>query len=146
MTSAYRYAIPDDDPFIISGWSSSYRTSDDHPMMQMETYAVDQHARIRAVLARPRVQVIVAHGEVLRGFIVYELSAYGLPPLLWYVYVAQPYRRMGIAHGLFVAARIDPREPFEYACRTRVVRDLRHKAPAARRNTLRGRFTEERRS
>lgn len=146
MTSSYRYAEPADEPFILSGWSASYRQSRDIAFVQMSAYADVMHPIVLSVLARPRVQTIVAHGEMRRGFICYEHSQTGRPPLVNYVYVAQPYRRQGHARGLFMAAGIDPDGPFEYAARTRMSWELheRHgKTPMARYNPFRARYAEE---
>ncbi len=143
MTTLYRPAQPDDEPFILSGWSSSMRLSRDVPFIQMDGYADVMHPIIRSVLARPRVTTIVAHGELLRGFITVERSRVGLAPLVMYVYVAQPYRKGGIATGLFEAAGIKPHSRFEYACRTKMSWQLRDKAPFARYNPFRARFAEE---
>lgn len=146
MRSRFRPALPEDENFIVSGWSSSYRMSRDLAFVQMETYADFMHPIIRSVLARPRVQTIVAHGAVLHGFLTFERSVYQRPPLVIYVYVAAPYRRAGDARGLFEAAGIDPLERFEYACRTKMSWELmwlHRKAPLATYNPYRARFAEE---
>lgn len=146
MTAQFRAAIPEDESFILSGWSSSYRMSRDLAFVQMEAYAAHMHPIIRSVLARPRVQTIVAHGAVLHGFLTFERSQYERPPLVIYVYVAAPYRRLGAARGLFAAAGIDPRDRFEYACRTKAsweLLELGRKAPLAAYNPYRARYAEE---
>jgi hypothetical protein len=142
----YRPATTEDEPFIVSGWSSSYRMSKDCAFIQMDGYADVMHPIVRSVLARPRTRTIVAHGEVLHGFISFEHSTIGNPPLVHYVFVLLPYRRRGIARGLFTAAGIDPRGIFEYSARTRASWELivlHRKAPGARPNSLRARFAEE---
>lgn len=146
MTTKFRPALPEDESFIVSGWSSSYRMSRDLAFVQMETYADYMHPIIKGVLARPRVQTIVAHGEVLHGFLTFERSLYQRPPLVIYVYVAQPYRRGGDARGLFDAAGIDPGQRFEFACRTKMsweLQQLHRKAPLAIYNPYRARYAEE---
>ena len=142
-------ADPDDQIFIVSGWSSSQRMSRDIPLVQMTDWAALWHPVVRAVLARPRSQTLVAHGALRQGFICFEHSAIGNPPLVNYVYVAQPYRRQGIASGLFAAADIDPASRFEYACRTKMSWELleqHRKAPLAGYNPFRARFAEEERT
>jgi hypothetical protein len=48
------------------------------------------------------------------------------------VYVKEPYRRGGIARGLFAAAGVDPRERFFYTCKTGIGAELaRSKASRA---------------
>lgn len=146
MTS-FRLAEPDDEPFIVSGWSSSYRRSRDLSFVQMERYAEVMHPIVRSVLARPRTKTLVAHGEVLHGFLSFEHSEIaGGVPLVLYIYVAQPYRRQGDAKGLFAAAGIDPAAPFEYACRTEAswkILEINRKARGARYNPYRARYAEE---
>lgn len=142
-----RPALPSDEMFIVSGWSSSYRKSRDIAFVQMSHYADAMHPIVRSVLARPAVRVMVAHGdEMLHGFIAYEHSKIGLSPLVHYIYVAQPYRRRGFARDLFEAAGIDPDRPFEYACRTEASWRLivvEKKAPESRYNPYRARYAEE---
>jgi len=139
---------PDDDRFIVSGWSSSYRTSRDLSFVQMDRYADTMHGVVASVLARPRTEVLVADGSIMPrwGFLAFERSEVGAPPIVMYTYVAQPYRRRGVARGLFASAGIDPALPFEYAARTQASWELLHihrKAPLARYNPLRARFAEE---
>jgi hypothetical protein len=102
---------PEDEPFVVSGWSSSYRKSRDSTI-PMPLWASTYHPIVRWYMARPTAKVIVAHGEVLRGFICYE------PGYVLYIYVGKLYRRYGIARGLFCAAGINPDAAFTYACRT----------------------------
>lgn len=126
MTASYRYAVPDDRKFILSGWSSSQRMTRDVPLIPMKRWADVWHPIVNQVLDQPRTCAIVAHGAVLQGFIAFQ------PPLyVLYVYVAQPFRRNGIARGLFAAAGIDPRARFSYACRTKASWECRNKVPFA---------------
>jgi len=138
LTASYRAAVPADRAFIVSGWSSSYRLSRDISFIQMADYAKHMHAIVESVLARPRCEVIVAHGEVLRGFIAFER-----PDFVHYVYVAQPYRRNGHARGLFEAADIDPLSRFAFAARTKTSWELRGKVPAAQFDPFRARFAQK---
>lgn len=141
----YREATEGDCQFIVSGWSASYRMSRDVALLQMSDYADVMRGIVRAVLARPRTRTIIAHGEMLRGFISFEPSSVGASHIVHYIYVAMPYRGHGIARGLFDAAEIDPIRPFDYSCRTRASWELRSKAPLAIYNPLRARFAEEER-
>lgn len=137
MTSSYRFADLDDRQFIVSGWSASYRMSRDISFIDMRDYAEVMHALIGKVLTQPRTKVIVAHGAVLQGFIAYQEPAYIL-----YCYVAQPFRRNGIAAGLFAAAGIDPESRFQYAARTKASWECRFKIPQAEYDPYRIRFQE----
>jgi len=128
----FRPAIAEDRPFIRSGFSASLRMSRDVPLIAMSDWADIMHPVIDRVL--DRVSAIVAHGEVLQGFIAFE------PGYVVYIYVAQPFRRNGIARGLFDAAGIDPGSRFDYACRTKASWECRHKYPLAEFNPYRIRF------
>ena len=88
MTFTYRPAEPADGQMILSGWSSSYRLSRDVAFIQMDRYAETMHAIVRSVLARPRVQTIVADGDISArvGFICFEHSQIGGPPLVMYIF------------------------------------------------------------
>jgi GNAT superfamily N-acetyltransferase len=138
MTTAIRPAGPEDEAFIVSAWSSSQRMTRDIPLVPMDRWAEIWHPVVRAALARRSVRTIVAHGALaLFGFLAFE------PAYVYYVYVAQPYRRRGIARELFAAAGIDPLSRFEYACRTKTSWELRGKVPSARYDPYRARFAEK---
>lgn len=134
----YRPATDEDRAFIVSGWSASQRMTRDIPLIPMQQWAAIWHPVVEAALARPRVQTLVAHGaSALFGFLCYE------PTYVLYTYVAAPFRRNGIARGLFDAAGIDPLSCFTYACRTKTSWELRGKVPSARYSPYRARFAEE---
>lgn len=130
--TAYRAMIDEDRDFVISGWSSSFRTSQYAGLVSMRIYAQVMHAVIEEILDRPDTRVLVAHepGEFdhqgrpfLYGFLA---TRAGRAPYVYYVYVKAPFRQGRARHGLelghaaalFTAAGIDPRRPFGYACRT----------------------------
>ena len=96
-----------------------------------------------SVLGRSGVEVLVAHhpdGD-LYGWLALEHDV-SIPehsrvsgrwvdrlvpagcPLVHYVYVKQPYRRLGIAKALLKEAGLDPRDKFFYTCKTAVVSHL----------------------
>lgn len=129
-----------DIPFVRSGWSASYRMSRDLAFVQMSNYADVMHPIVDAVLARPNTEVLIDAGAVLRGFIVFERPDYVI-----YVYVAQPFRRNGIARDLMLAAGIDPRGSYAYAARTRASWQLQlnGKMPCATFDPMRVRFGKE---
>jgi hypothetical protein len=145
-----RPACTDDRQFIVSGWSSSYRSSRDCTT-PMALYAEQKHAEVEYYLER--CHTLVAHGElgVLMGFIAYDPSTYvatigrrrvTLTGYVLYVYVAGPFRRRRIAHRLFGAAGISPSQRFGYACRTQWSWDLRSKIPLAEHEPKRARYEE----
>jgi hypothetical protein len=150
MTFSFRPSTASDRPFIISGISASLRMTRDIPLISMLDYANIMHAQIAKLLDRTGVQCIVAEGSVLAGFIVFERGAQVVDELglcaadyVFYVYVAQPFRKLGVARGLFAAAGIDPASRFHYACRTLSSYEARGQVPRARYSPFYARFTPE---
>lgn len=131
----FRPAVPDDSAFIVSGWSASLRISRDIPLIPMSDWASIMRPVIRRLL--DRASCIVAETSVLCGFIAFE------PNYCFYVYVAQPFRRHGLARGLFGAAGIDPASRFGYACRTLASWQCRSKIPLAQYDPFKARFAKE---
>lgn len=131
--------------FIVSGCSASLRMTRDIPLITMADYASVMHPQIEKMLDRAGVQTIVAEGSVLAGFICFERDAHiadrdavthrrcsiTIADYVFYVYVAKPFRRRGLARELFNAAGIDPGSRFYYACRTLSSWELRGKIPLA---------------
>lgn len=159
---AYRHATDADLPLIVNSFLDSYRTSRAAGLICMDDWSRVMGEQFRKVLARPGVDVWVAYhpGETdhtadLYGWLAVERD-YLLPanqlrsgrrtremvkadvPLLHYVYVKQPYRRLGVAKGLLRAAGIGER--WNYTCRTSVVAELADKIPHARWTHLVARF------
>lgn len=108
----------------------------DIPFIAMADWA----AVMRPVITKAlnRCECIVATGSVLSGFIAFERPDYVL-----YVYVPQPFRRNGIARGLFAAAGIDPESRFAYAARTKASWELRSRIPLAVYDPYRCRFPRD---
>ena len=157
MAVGYRAAGPADRAFIVSAWSSSYRTAHSAGLITMEDWADVMHGQIGKVLDRPYVDIKVAH-EIddpdpiadLYGFIVadvtMEATLYRHPtryPYVYYVYVKSPMRRMGIARGLFAAMGIDANEPFSYACKTGILSVLAPKLADATFDPLVARYRRD---
>ena len=154
MTSlAYRSAVSSDMPMVVATWADSFRTSRSAGLISMEDWLTVMVPQVRRVLARPGVAVHVAchPGEDdrrsdLYGWIAWETD-YSMPavlneggrheralvkadvPLVHFVYVKSPYRRMGIARGLFRSAGVGDR--FNYTCNTAVLSKLRDKISRA---------------
>lgn len=98
-------------------------------------------AEINRIIDRGDMQTIVAYdGDAaaqrtktdLFGFIVGRPA----PAYVAYVYVKFDARRASVARWLFEALGVDPTKPFEYACKTQSVSELREKS-RARAGTLR---------
>lgn len=151
----FRPMAETDRRFVVSGWSSSLRTSNYAGFISMRRWADVMHAEINGAIDHPAVSTLVAEhpGETdhmgrpfLYGFIAWSVSLVDAP-YVFYVYVKNPYRRgkeKGMAQGyaaqLFAAAGIDPRAPFSYACSTGMCVQLARKIPLARFDSLPGRY------
>ena len=151
----YRPAIAADRAFILSGWSSSLRTTRDMSFIKMADWA----SVMRPVLEKTldEASVIVAEGEVLCGFIATDPRpprklqrrrarrpvAPAFVDYVLYIYVAQPFRRAGIARTLFHVAGIDPMSRFSYACRTLASWECASQFPNAVYDPFRARFSKE---
>lgn len=139
----YRRATDDDRIFVDYGWLDSYRWAHAAGMIHMDDWKAIMLPQIARVRNRPRAVTMVAHeGDALVGFIAAEPS--NDPPLVFYVYVKESYRRAGVARGLFNAVGIDPSERFVYACKTAVITELARKLPRARFDPYAARFDEYR--
>lgn len=157
MTAAVRRMTPEDRMFVISTWSSSYRTSHQAGLISMASWADIMHRQIVRIISHPAVTTLVAYEPgvtdhkgraFLYGFLT--CATQQTVPYVYYVYVKSPYREgkrrfqltKGHAELLFEAAGIDPRAPFAYACHTPTVSDLARKIPLAELNPLPARYLE----
>ncbi len=145
MTLAFRPAEPADRNFIVDAWSGSYSLAFTAGMIQIEDWHQVMVPQIVKALARPDVRTVVAyettetsHTADLFGFLTVDTVE--APALVYYCYTKEPYRRAGVARGLFRAAGIDPRLPFRYVCSTPMTRTLERKIPLAKWQPLLGRF------
>lgn len=149
---AYRPAdlAPDSDDrtFVVSTWSSSYKSSHFAGLIAAADWAGIMHGQLGKILDRPSTTVLVATAPAssfLYGFVAGNLTR--RLPIVYYVYVKDPFREDGIARGLFAALGVDPRQPFLYTCRTSVVARLedrasgRSKIPLARFTPAAARYT-----
>lgn len=158
MNIAFRPAELADQHFIVSTWTQSYRTAFTAGMIQEEDWYRVMDEQVAKALARPDVRTIVAcnpdatgHVADLHGFITADTEE--RPPLVYYVYVKEAYRRgsgrlwdgPGLARGLFAAIGVDPSRPFHYVCSTPMVRTLARKIPLAKWQALYGRFPKHER-
>lgn len=134
-----------DPRFVRSTWSSSFKNADSAGIIWHEDWAAIMHAQIGRILARPDARTIIAYENTAPtmkyGFISGDVED-PLRPIVFYVYVKEPYRNGGFARGLFAALGVDPEKPFEYACRTAMVSKLARKIPSARWNPRVVRYPE----
>ena len=166
MSLACRLAADTDFRFVVSSFVDSYRESHAAGLVAMEDWSAVMVPQFLKVLARPGVDVFVAHNpeaasssadlygwlavernyEVMRkrreGNKWIERKEKSFDPLIHYVYVKQPYREMGVARLLFKAAKVDPLAPFNFTCKTAPVSKLieKRKIPFARWQPLIARF------
>lgn len=138
--------LPSDRHLVIDNWQKSYKNAHAAGLIQMNRWAAVMIAELEIVLDKPNVETIVAFDDSLDG----EWDVYGWMtaniekdrPLVYYCYVAGPYRGRGYARALFAAHGIDPSRPFDCACKTGVVTDLRYKIPSAKFDPIRGRLLD----
>lgn len=111
----------------------------------MESWAEVMRKEITRILDRPYVHTTVAYESDdprhVYGYLVAEPSE--APPLVYWAYVKQAYRRQSLAYALFRAADIDPQARWDYVCSTPIVSRLR--LPNARWRPLLGRYSREHR-
>ena len=144
--------------FVVDAWVATYRNAKTAGMIAVEDWYAVMIPQVWKVLRRPDVQTIVAaiDGAVDRvadliGFIT--VDADDDPPLVYYVFIKEHYRRggrriwpgPGAARQLFEAAGVDPMKPFNYVCSTPMCRILERKIPMARWMPALGRFPKHER-
>lgn len=145
---------PTERNFVVDSWVSSYRDAFTAGIVQVEDWYSVMIPTVSKILAKSEVWTTVAcvSGATDRvadlcGFIVADPS--DGPPLVYYVFVKEHYRRAGrgrlwsgpgIARGLFEAIGVDPAKPMNYVCSTPMVRRVERKIPLARWRPLLGRF------
>src|SRR5690606_16747740 len=103
------------------------------------------HRTIKRVLARPDMQTLVAFESkdptFVYGFIAGDTSDH--VPVVFYLYVKTPFRRMGMARSLFAALGVDPSRRFIFTCKTAAVAGLTGKIPYAKFNPAVPRYPKE---
>jgi hypothetical protein len=140
--------------FVIDAWCGTYRDAFTAGLIQVEDWYAVMIPGLGKVLDKPDVRTIVActpgvaDGVAdLLGFIVADTV--DVPPLVYYVFVKEHYRRggagriwsgPGLGRQLFAAAGVDPGQPFNFVCSTPICRMLERKTPMARWRPLLGRF------
>lgn len=159
MNVLYRDATPADRHFVVSSWTQSYRTAFTAGMIQDDDWYRVMDPQVMKALERPDVRTVVAcsstatdHIADLFGFITVDTEE--RPPLVYYCYVKEAYRRAGngrlwdgpgLARQLFAAVGVDPAQPFHYVCSTPSVRTLQRKIALSRWRPLFGRFPKNKR-
>jgi GNAT superfamily N-acetyltransferase len=148
MKLAFRPAVREDRAFIIPTWSASYKKSRYAGLITSEDWADVMHRQLGKILDRAGARAIVAYDrqdpDYFYGWIAGDTSE--PTPVVYYVYTKEPYRRAGIARGLFAALGVDPTRYFVYVCSpVNDSQELIRKLPSARFNTLEVRYPKEQR-
>lgn len=145
---AIRLMAKHDRKFVTASWVASWRDSYASGLIQAADYWPIMFAQIDKVISRPDVVVHVAysseaddHVADLIGFVAADADR--TPPLLFYVYTKQAYRRAGIARRLLEEAGIDPAQRFDYVCKNPLPRELTARIPSARWNPIPARYPKD---
>jgi hypothetical protein len=130
---------------VVAMWSASYKKSHYAGMIWHEDWAAVMHPQISRVLNRPNIRTVIAYDADDKDFIYGFISADTTEsvPVVYYVYVKEPYRKQGIARRLFKAIGVDPTRRFVYTSKTGIVAELAHKIPSARFNNNEARYPKE---
>lgn len=150
MTIAYRPADERDRRTIADAWVASYRDANSAGCILVDDWYRYMIPTVNRIRERPDVTTTIAYETTdteriadVYGFIVADVVE--RPPLVYYVFVKENYRRDGIARGLFAAIGVDPKLPFNYVCSTPWCTTLQRKIPMARWMPRLGRFPKSER-
>lgn len=99
MSIAFRAADlrSPDRTFIVSTWSSSFKTAHAAGLIHTDDWATIMHAQIGKILDRADARAVIAFErddpDFLYGWIAGDTAE--RPAVVWYVYVKEAYRRAG---------------------------------------------------
>lgn len=118
MKLSFRPALAADRPFVVSTWSSSFKKSHSAGIIHTDDWAALMRPQLEKVLDRDEARTLIAcdkdDANYFYGWIAGDTSE--STPVVFYVYVKEPYRRSGIARQLFAALGVDPSRYFVYVC------------------------------
>ncbi len=147
MGLAFRSATVEDRAFVISSWETSYRKAHTAGLITMPDWAAVMRDQLTKILDRSYVKTTVAYeaddSQHIYGYLVSEPDE--TPPLVYWCYVKQPYRRQGMTYSLFRAAGIDAQGRWNFVCSAPVVSRILPKVPLAKWRPLLGRYSREHR-
>jgi len=140
--------------FVLDGWLKSYKNAHAAGLIDAFDWYSTMIPQLDKICGRPGVRTLVAFNKErppddvagLFGFICGEPDSN--PPFVYYVFVKEPYRRMGIARGMFEALGVNPSARFDYAAKTGVLSypaNLSLKIPLARWNPQGARYDRDHR-
>lgn len=146
MNLAFRPATSADDRiFLVSTWSRSFKLSHSAGLISSESWPHVMHPELERILDRDGVRAVIAcerdDPDYFYGWAAGDTS--GRTPVLYYVYVKEPFRRTGVARRLFAAIGIDPSQYFIYVCRGPSYRQVASRYPLAKYNPNEVRFPKE---
>jgi GNAT superfamily N-acetyltransferase len=117
----------------MDAWIESFRESHAAGPIPMAMYRRFYREVLTWILEREGCQVLVAcnsedENQVF-GFLVHETGNLDRRtrrpvPVIHYLFIKQPYRRLGVASELLRAAKIDPRHPFLFTFKTATGTDV----------------------
>jgi hypothetical protein len=154
MKLAFRPADLSDDEdrqFVIATWSSSFKHANSAGLIASEDWSTVMHPQFAKVLARRDARTIVAYERTdptfFYGWVAGDTTDI-YPPYVFYAYVKEPFRRLGVARALFDRLGVDLFAPLAYACHTPAAAAMRDagKIPRARHKPLVARFPKEQRN
>lgn len=149
MTIAFRPAAgadSEDRRFIIATWSSSWKRSHSAGLIRSDRWAALMRPEFDGHLDRDGTRAVIAcdgdDPNYFYGWIAGDMSE--ATPVIFYVYVKEPYRRTGIARRLFEALGVDPAMRFVYVCEPAHDKHaLLRKVPSSRFNPNEVRYPKE---
>lgn len=92
--------------FILNSWLKSYRNSYYAIKIPNQIYYQEQKALISNLLGKSQVVVAVNQEDSsqILGFIMFEIGKISLTPVIHYIYVKSPFRKLGIGTELLQEA------------------------------------------
>lgn len=158
MSLSSRPAEPSDYPYISESYAESYRMSHWAGAIPMPLWDGVARESLAWLLRTHQPTVTVAHGPegdlygwiaVQRGLMLTQrvrdagrwvTRRMPMPPVVHYLYVGEPYRRMGIGKFLLAAAGVDIRGEFVTTHKTKMSSRLLSGRAGWRHNPLLARF------
>lgn len=120
----FRPATQDDVNFIFNSWLKSFRGGTLATGVSNPIYYAQHHRLIEGICKSAQILVAVNAADLAQifGYVAYEPME-GMN-VVHYIYVKEPYRRLGLGKLLLEQAKIDAKKPFFCTHRTNVMRFL----------------------
>jgi GNAT superfamily N-acetyltransferase len=144
---SFRPALPADRAFMVSTWSRSTKLSHSAGLISSESWPTVMHREYNLALDRDDARALIAcerdDPDYFYGWVAGDTS--GRVPVLFFVYVKEPFRRAGIARQLLAAIGIDPSQYFVYVSRGSSYPQLASRVRHAKHNPNEVRFPKPQR-